>query len=324
PPAPVAVPPPAPVAPPPLHDAQATLGGLAAASDAAALAAPRPEPATPAPSTPVPVRRRPPASEYVDLIWFDEHAPQRVRQQSAWASYVRDPQRPTEWITGEEPEEPTQAVTDRRDIRRALGRVPPLDAIGMARVMEEAIDEDGIFEQPLVIVNGELVMTCDPLETLKTTVAVASQLAAADKRLKEALDAAEELLQRPRSAAVPLLEGALSRVRQAFAQVNRSLASDYLETTAQRILIEERHYLKRKLFGGEHIGGLLSLGSGSPLPTYMPEVLAEKLPLFPRLRVRAIAEPHPQQDPADNESITLRVLALGRVVQSQPVGRGGR
>ncbi|MDC3987218.1 DUF2169 family type VI secretion system accessory protein [Polyangium jinanense] len=323
-PVPIAAPvPPAPVAPP-VHDAQATLGGLAAASDAAAVAAPRPEPAPPAISTSAPARRRAPTSEYVDLIWFDERAPQRVRQQSAWASYVRDPQRPTEWLTGEEPEEPTQAMTDRRDIRRALGRVPPLDAVGIARVMEEAIDEDGIFEQPLVLVNGELVMTCDPLETLKTTIAVASQLAGVDKRLKEALDAAEELCRGPRSAAVPLLEGALSRVRQAFAQANRSLASDYLETTAQRILIEERHYLRRKLFGGEHIGGILSLGSGSPLPTYMPEALAEKLPLFPKFRVRAIAEPHPQQDPADNEPITLRVLALGRVVQSQPAGRGGR
>lgn len=317
------------IAAPPMHDAHAAFSGVVAASDAAAShspppnSAPRPELATAAIATNVPTRRRAPQSEYLDLLWFDERAPSRIRQQSGWAEYVRDPSRPTEWIIGEEPEAPTPAVLDRRDVRRALGRVPPLEPGGIARAVEEAIDEDGIVERPLVIVNGELAMTYGLLETLKTTVAVASQLAGADKRLKEALDAAQEGIEGPRIAAIPLLDGALSRVRQAFAQANRTLAVDYLETTVQRILIEERHYQRRKLFGGPHIGGLLHFGSGSPLPTYLPEELAEKLPLFPKFRVRAIAEPHAQQDPADGETLTLRLLALGRVVPS-PVGRTGR
>jgi hypothetical protein len=207
-------------------------------------------------------------------------------------------------------------------VRRALGRVPAVDAAGITRLMEEAVDEDGIFERPLLVVGGELAMSYDPLETLKTTLAVASQLAGADKRLKEVLDAASEIAGGPRGAAGPLVDGALSRVRQAFVQANRSLSPDYLETTVQRILIEERSYLRRKLLGGAHIGGLLTLaGGGAPLPTYMPEELAEKLPLYPKFRVRAIAEPHAQQDPAESEPIALRILALGRAMAA-PGSRG--
>jgi hypothetical protein len=319
-PAPLPVSAPAEIVIPLGHDGGAALSGVVSASDAAAT----PRADTPPAASPAsaPVRRRPPPSEVVDLLWFDQGAPQRVRQQTAWAPHLRDPQKPVEWIVGEEPEEPTQAAADRRDVRRALGRVPLVDAAGITRLMDDAVDEDGIFDRPLLVVGGELAMSYDPLETLKTSLAVASQLAGADKRLKEVLDAASETANGPRSAVGPLVEGALSRLRQAFTQANRSLSPDYLETTVQRILIEERCYLRRKLLGGTHIGGLLALaGGGAPVPTYLPEELAEKLPLYAKFRVRAIAEPHAQQDPAESEPIALRVLALGRSMAA-PGGRG--
>jgi hypothetical protein len=254
-------------------------------------------------------------SEYIDLLWFDERAPQRVRQQASWVEHLREAPKQTEWITGEVPAGPPQAVRDKRDVTRALARVPPSDATSIARAMEEAIDEDGIFVRPLVVVNGELTMAFDPLEVLRTTIAVASQLAVTDKKLKETVDAASEIAEAPRMTPGPLVDGATVRVRQAFAQANRSLPSDYLESSVQRLLLEERRYQRRTLLGGPRLCGLLAHGGpGAPLPTYLPEHLAPDLPLFPRFRVRALVEPHAQQDPAESEPIALLVLALGRSV----------
>lgn len=262
-----------------------------------------------------PLRARPPVSEYIDLLWFDERAPTRVRQQAAWVEILRDAPKPSEWLTGEEPAGTPQALRDRRDVTRALARVPPSDAVSIARAMEESIDEDGIFVRPLVVVNGELTMAFDPLEVLRTTIAVASQLAVTDKKLKETIDAANEIAEAPRMTAGPLVDGATTRVRQAFGQANRSLPSDYLESTVQRLLLEERRYQRRTLLGGPRLCGLLALGGhGAPLPAYLPEHLGPELPLFPRFRIRALAEPHAQQDPAETEPIALLVLALGRAV----------
>ncbi|WP_197041424.1 DUF2169 family type VI secretion system accessory protein [Chondromyces apiculatus] len=304
----------------PAHDARAALGGLSAASDAAAT--PLETPPSGSGAGPAPRPRLPPPSEYVDLLWFDERAPQRVRQQAAWASYLRETARTTEWLTGEEAVQEPQATRDRREVARALARVPPLDAFGVTRAVEESIDEDGILTRPLVVVGGELTMSFDPLEALKTTITVASQLTAADKKLKDAVDAASEVVQ-TRAAGGPLVEGASTRIRQAFAQMNRTLPADYLDATVQRTLIEERRYQRRTVLGGVRLCAALATGSGAPLPVYLPEMLADKLPLFPKFRVRAVAEPHAQQDPAETEPLALLVLALGRALPV-PGGRGGR
>ncbi|AKT40125.1 DUF2169 family type VI secretion system accessory protein [Chondromyces crocatus] len=304
----------------PSHDARAALGGLSAASDAASVPL---EPATPSPASARSARPRlPPPTEYVDLLWYDDKTPPRVRQQAAWVEYLRPPARPTEWLTGEEPDPEPQVARDRRMIARALMRVPPLDAFGVARTLEESIDEDGILTRPLIVAGGELTMAFDPLESLKTTITVASQLAGADKRLKDAIDAAGEVVQ-ARATGGPLVEGAATRIRQAFTQVNRTLPTDYLETTVIRTLIEERLYQRRTVLGDKRLCASLATGMGAPLPTYLPENLADKLPLFTKFRVRIIAEPHAQQDPTESEPLSLLVLALGRALPV-PSGRSVR
>ncbi|HVK67610.1 MAG TPA: DUF2169 domain-containing protein, partial [Polyangium sp.] len=148
-----------------------------------------PEPAAPAAA----VYRAPrvsPNDPYIDLLWFDKTAPKRVRAQESFAEELRDPSENGAWLTLEDTQQPKQDIKDRRDIVRALRRVRPVDADGVMRAMTEAIDDEGAFTSPLVVVSGEVQLFFHEVQTLKATIAVTSPLAGADKRLRETLDAA--------------------------------------------------------------------------------------------------------------------------------------
>lgn len=72
-----------------------------------------------------------------------------------------------------------------------------------------------------------------------------------------------------------------------------------------------------------HLRAALHLaGSTRPVPAYLPEALAPKLPLYPRFRVRLLAELHLSEDPLDAHEASLRVVAFGRVVSLTQDGAG--
>jgi hypothetical protein len=54
-------------------------------------------------------------------------------------------------------------------------------------------------------------------------------------------------------------------------------------------------------------------GSQTPFPTYIPEPVSLKLPMYQRFRARIIAEVHQQEDQHESHSLSLRVLALSRI-----------
>jgi hypothetical protein len=71
--------------------------------------------------------------------------------------------------------------------------------------------------------------------------------------------------------------------------------------------------------GGSAIAGGSPLasnpqGAGSPIPTYIPESLAKKLPLFQRFKVRMIAEIHLALDQIETHPLALKSAALARAV----------
>ena len=91
------------------------------------------------------------ARGYIELLWFDKEAPVRARAQAALAAAIEDPAKDSAWITADEAFEPKQEARDRRDVVRALSRVRPVDADGVAEALADAIDEDGVFTRPLVV-----------------------------------------------------------------------------------------------------------------------------------------------------------------------------
>jgi hypothetical protein len=309
--------------------ATAALAGALAASNAAA-ATTRVEPAPSA--APVPLPRHfgaVAAREACHLLWYEKGSVSSVRAVPEWKALIAslDGEREPAYFDFDEepPPEPPPEVQEKRDIVAVLTRASATDTEALGLLLIESIGDDGSFTPPLVLMMGELFFPFDEVETLKATVTAVTPLIAPDrdKKLKETVDTANELLKTPWiHSSSGIAEGMTQKVREAFGQGSRMLPAGYLDTHTQRILLEQRHYQKRSVFGEEAIRSeLVPAGSQMPIPTYLPGELAKKLPMFQRLKVRLIAEAHVQQDQFESHPSALRVVALGRSVTLGGRGR---
>jgi hypothetical protein len=329
------VPPPQVVPPPsPSNASNAAAGGVVAASNAAAGAnawgsAPTPPP--PAPAPPIMPRSvaRPTAREVVELLWYEPTALDRFRAYSAWKPALIEAKPPPPEVVpfdAELPPDPTPEQLERRDVVAILTRIEPHDEQGINEAIADGVTEEGLFEPPFILLNGELTLPFDELETLKANVTAVTPLIAGDKKLKETVDTVNELLKTPwLQSSTGVAEGLTQRVREAFAQANRILPASYLETHTERMLLEQRHYQKRTMWGEPWIRSLLVPANGStPIPAYLPEALSKHLPMFQRFKARVIAEALLQQDENEAQPIALKVLTLGRCVQLSGVAQRRR
>jgi len=298
------------------HVADAAVQGVHAASNAAADS--RTGVASRTTGT-KPRRTRPRPDELIDMLWFHETAPQRVRDQTSWLSILQEDEGHRDWAVGDQAAKPLKAVQDRRHVARALARVPPLESREIAQSMQEAINEDGVFERPLMVVRGLLRMTFEPGDVCEVLAGVAKPFSGADKSLKDAVEAIEETLKTDRKSPALVIDGLVNRLRHAFVQASPSLPASYLDDAAERTLIEERRYAVRRVLGGERIRTLFTAsyvaqGTRLPIPTYLPDHLTGRIPLFLEFDVRMLVESHAQQDPAESATIALSVLAIARTI----------
>jgi hypothetical protein len=259
-----------------------------------------------------------PAREMLQLLWFDPESVARVRRAPRWKKVLDDLERAPldkdldEAGAGSEPWE----VEDRREIRAVLARGDVTNATGVREALGGAIQKDGSFIAPLLLLVGDLELPFDELEALKAAVTTAAPLVTpADEGLKASVEIAKDFLRTPGLMAAPSVsEGLTARIREAFAREKKGLPADYLETQVERVLLGGRHYQKREVLGGTHLRCLLWLaGEQSALLGYLPENIAKKLPMFRRFRGRVIAEVHPAQDQYEVQAQALRVVALGRM-----------
>ena len=295
---------------------QATERGAAAASTAAAAGAR--EAASPAArpaDRPAPPPREPPR-EHVDLLWYDPAAVARILADRALGAERPEPAAPR-WIKDPAaPREPPEAK-DRRSIHAVVSRGKPLDEpAAVDQVASSAYRDDGTFAAPLVLVAGELSFDFDEVETLRAILTVTAPFLGADKKLREVAANAAEALKAEGRLPGDIASGLTRRVEEAFAQGQRSVAPGYLDASVERILLEGRRYARKTLFGEPRLRALLAFPGGSaPIPTYLPEALATRLPLFRRFKARAIVELRPQEDQYETHPDALLVLALGRVLR---------
>lgn len=309
-------------------------GGAASASNAAASASnwsvlPS-EGASSAPAPQVQARSpvRPSGRDVVDLLWFDPAYVPRIREEQAWKALIASLKKakrtkkdkfddfddPFEDAPSRTPDQEKE-FEERRDVYGVLTQASTTDIEGINEAIADAVQEDGTFIKPLVVVAGDLHFPFDELEMLKATVTAVTPFMAGDKKLKDTVDTVNELLKTPwLQSGTGVAEGLTQRVREAFSQGNRSLPASYLETHTDRILLEQRHYQKRVVFGEPWIRSLFSLpGTSQAIPSYLPESMSKKLPMFQTMRVRMIAEAHLQQDQYETQPSALKVIALGRV-----------
>jgi hypothetical protein len=304
-------------------------GGAVAASDAAAAASTEaaivaPPDDDPAKAQPAIAPTRGHAREYLDLLWYDRESVARVRSTKAFRPALeQSAPKDAGWLDDiEEPVKEAPEVADRRDILRVMTRSAPVESEGMSQALADAIDEDGLFTTPLILASSDLTFPFDEIETLKAMVAVSNPLVGADKKLRETVDAATDVLKSEWPAPPDVLDALIVRIKEAFSQGPRAVAPGYLESCTEKRLLEGRHYQKKTVLGEPRVRALLATHSSStPIPTYLPDALSKKLPLFQRIKATLIAEVHGQQDQYEAHPIALVVLAIARVLPIPALAR---
>ncbi len=291
----------------PQHLASAALGGLGAASDAAAdgHAAQR--------SSTGGRRARRPASAF-SLLWHDTDQVLAVRLHPAWTSILAKrelrPAGRSRALESPEAEDASEMIAIVRD-----GDVA--SESGIADALDRGFREEGDFQPELCLVEGELRFQYDELETLRAVMATAQPHLAKDDRLRAATEGAMAFLSSPGLVSPPVVaRGLTDDVRSAWAAWSaRSLPADHLDRMAARALLEKRAYQKRDLFGGPHLRASLALPhSTTPIPTYLPEAAARKLPLYLGMKSRLIAFVHVREDEDEESHLALRIVVLARTI----------
>jgi len=227
------------------------------------------------------------------------------------------------------PEDPDKTRT-RHNVFGILSDGEVVEASGISRVVSEAVNQKGRFTPPLTLTGGELRFPFDEVETLKATIVAMTPFLGSDKRLKETVDSMSELLKTPYLQGSTGIVDKLTRdLRAQFRESNRNLPASYLDGHVERLLLEQRRYAIRKVFGGEFIRALLGAPGGdgkseAGIPVYLPKHLDQTLPMLVSMKVRLIAECHLQQDPYDTSPYALRAAALGRSYQLEALRAPGR
>ncbi len=318
--------------------ATAAFLGAAEASNAAATTLPEEkEDKLPVDRTSTSLSGPSPGRTLVDLLWFDPSLSPRIEENQVWKRIVEiDPPaaeekkdadgyvepdlgRPQRKPSREPPEKTAEqkAKEDKSRVSKVISRASP--TVDVENALYSAINDDGVLEPPLCVVGGEIELPFDEVETLKVLASAAGPLAIGDKKLKEAVDLANEALATPLGQSPDVAANFSLRIREAWTKANRMLPSDYLDVHSRRVLLEQRKYRMRELAGAQWIRAVLHGVSGDkPIPTYLPAELSKKLPLFTKFSVRLIVEVLPQQDQNEAYPLALRVHALARTITARP------
>jgi hypothetical protein len=301
-------------------------GGVLAASNAATApwstpaSAPAASPALAIEPAARPAARAEP-TEPIQLLWFDSESVPRMRRVPRWANLLRAiSDKPLDG----ELDDPALAadpmeLEDRREVFELLAAGEGTDASGVQESLTSAVREDGKFLPRLALLTGDLQLPFDELETLKATTTTASPLVGQDETLKVSVEVAKEFLRTPGLlASAATADGLTNRIRESFNAGRRMVPAGYLEQQVERVLLEKRAYSRRDVFGAKHLRGLLHMhGSSTPVPAYMVEDLAPKLPMFNRFKVKMIVEVDFTVDQYESSQAALKVVAIARVLPQQ-------
>jgi hypothetical protein len=254
------------------------------------------------------------------LVWFDAAALPRLRKTASFRAVLDalDNHSLDEVLDDPELADDAAEVEDRSEAFEVLARGSVVGREGMLSALTDATRADGRTAQPLVLAAGELQLVFDELEELRATVTAAASHAGDDLLAKGILDLAKEFLATPGlPGAPPVAEGLSARIRDTF-EKRGLLPAGYLAAQAEHAVLAGHHHQKRAVFGAVHARALFVSGPAdrSPIPSYLGEALAAKLPAARRLRVRMLVEVHHALDQHETHPIALRPVALALVTAS--------
>jgi len=251
----------------------------------------------------------------LELLWIDPESTARIRRKPEW-QLLLDAERPHRKASDLLPVLTNQeAVAEgRADVMAILARAPESDGAAVRAAVAAGARAGGKFAPPLLVVEGELLLAFDGLETLKGLAANAVPFAADDDALEVAVAAAVEYVRMPGLLATPsTLEALARRIREAFARIPRGVPADFLDAQTQRALLEHRRYQTRVFHGAPHVRILLH-AQGSSMLVFAPLDIAMSLPLRVQVGARLIVEAHLFTDQYDPQPFALQLLAAARRV----------
>jgi hypothetical protein len=256
---------------------------------------------------------------YLELLAFEKSIVPRLRAHKVFGPWMRPPPKAPPTQQGKPPPPPPSPDAIEKAERADVHQILSKDAPAAADPGKYADGEDDA-DPPIVLVSGTLVFPFDEVHVLQAAVTVAKPLAANDKKVKEALDLAAELL-RSEAPAPDAAEALTARIRDAWSRAPRPAQSPGFDARVEQKLLEERKYQRRALLDGEWIRALVSPPSGDPVVAYLPVKLEKRLPLFARFQVKLLAELYPQQDPSERSTAALKVVALARATVRPRLGK---
>lgn len=235
----------------------------------------------------------------VELLWVDRERYAEPSTRTPAAEGIVD-----DFLDTSETADKLEAVA-----LRSLGKGVPVSGSELRDRYGDALQEGRL--RYVALVEGELELRFDPLQSTRTLVALTAQLATVDARIRAAHEAANAP---GADVARALASGHELRLREALTHQPRETRA-FVESHAERALLEGRSYETRTVLGGPHAVAWLLLNDKSVrLPMYVPDQATPELPLLKRFGVRAIVEVRARQDSTEPASIALRLLALGRLV----------
>ena len=173
------------------------------------------------------------------------------------------------------------------------------------------------FEAPMVVSAGVLAPSYDAVDRLRATVTTVTPFAGDDEALATQLLAAKELLALPwLTTADGIAEELVVRIVEAFERPARALPPDFVEAQTARILVQERRFRKRELWGATWIRcDFTPAGARSGIPAYLPVSACDRLPAAPRIDTRLVGVVDVREDAYETHPLCLRIAGLARYVE---------
>lgn len=276
-------------------------------------------------SPPKPREPRGDEGQTMELLWFDSDCGGAVRATFPDLFPVTD--RSDEPAEDEEldpldfapepaaePDEQPEPPDPSTDLMKVMHEGQVLTVKQVRAAMRDAVGHSKRFTAPLVLLEGKLLLPFDAVERLRTTLTAVEPFAKSDKKLQERIEVVKSLLDTAWvDSSSELAERLTRELRDA---VDGPLSADELAGHTDQVMTEQRKFQKRRVFDAPQIRALLRPRGGKlDVPCYLPDVLAERLPLFRELDVRLLAEAHAKQDANEAFDLALRGVVLTRLLR---------
>ena len=257
-----------------------------------------------------------------DVFWWDDGCAALAEREKDYAQLVDDHLGRTRtmgvvdpwWDEPDEDMEEDDPLETDETVSLVLREAAAVPLAEVEHAMMRALEARRRVSAPLRLLTGEVRLGFDPRAALEVYAEAARPLAKSDKALAATLEHVDQLLQSPLGGVADVARGQRARIGTQWRAANRDLPAEFLDESAARILLQRRAFETRDVLDAPHLRTMLVDGDVA-VPLYLPEEAGKRVPLFHTFPARVIAELWPRQDERESHPVSLRAIAVARVVE---------